>query len=99
MIQRHEHACVTCQQYNCNRKKKKPRRLDSVPPTAIRFSVISMDFWRPIMSSLSENRYVLLVTDLFTRFVSVVASPSNTAKITALTLLRDIFCTFVFVLP
>lgn len=93
IIQRHVQACASCQQYNYTRQKK-PGHLHPIPPTAIPFSVIGMDFCGPFVSSPRENRYVLVVTDLFTRFVTAVALPSNTAEITALTLFRSIFCRF-----
>jgi transposase InsO family protein len=93
MIQRHAQACHPCQQYNYSRQKK-PGYLQPITPTALPFSVIGMDFCGPFISSPRENRYVLVITDLFTRFVTTVVLPNNTAEVTALTLFLDIVCKF-----
>ena len=65
-IHRHVQACVPCQRYNHSRQKK-PGHLHPIPPTAIPFSVIGMDFCGPFVASPHDNKYVLVVTDLFTR--------------------------------
>ena len=92
-IQQHVRACIPCQQYNFSRQKP-PGHLHPVPPTPVPFSIIGMDYCGPFVTSSNENKYVLVVTDLFTRFVTAVALPSNTAAITAVTLFRHIFCRY-----
>lgn len=92
-VQRHVQACVPCQQYNYSRQKK-PGHLQPIPPVATPFSIIGMDFCGPFVESPRENKYVLVVTDLFTHFVTAIPLPTNTAEITALTLFRHIFCRF-----
>ncbi|CAF3880841.1 unnamed protein product [Rotaria sp. Silwood1] len=92
-IQQHVRACIPCQQYNVSRQRP-PGHLHPVPPTAVPFSIIGMDYCGPFVTSSNDNKYVLVVTDLFTRFVTAIALPSNTAAITALTLFRYIFCKY-----
>ena len=92
-VHRHVQACTACQQYNYSRQKK-PGHLQPIPPAAIPFSIIGMDFCGPFLESPHENKYVLVVTDLFTHFVTALPLPTNTAEITALTLFRHIFCHF-----
>ena len=92
-VRRHVQACTACQQYNHSRQKK-PGHLQPIPPAAIPFSIIGMDFCGPFLESPRENKYVLVVTDLFTHFVTAFPLPTNTAEITALTLFRHIFCRF-----
>jgi transposase InsO family protein len=92
-IQLHVHACTLCQQYNYNRQKK-PGHLRPIPPTAIPFHMIGMDFCGPFVESPSDNKYVLVVTDLFTHYVTAIALPACTAELTALTLFRHIFCKY-----
>ncbi|CAF3954353.1 unnamed protein product, partial [Rotaria sp. Silwood1] len=92
-IQQHVRACIPCQQYNISRQRP-PGHLHPVPPTAVPFSIIGMDYCGPFVTSSNDNKYVLVVTDLFTRFVTAIALPSNTAAITALTLFRYIFCKY-----
>jgi len=92
-IQRHVQACTACQQFNYNRAKK-PGHLHPIPPTAIPFSIIGMDFCGPFVESSRQNKYVLVITDLFTRHVTAVPLSNNTAGLTALTLYRDVFCKY-----
>ncbi|CAF3591372.1 unnamed protein product [Rotaria socialis] len=92
-VHSHVQACVLCQQYNYSRQKKSGH-LQPIPPVAIPLSVTGMDFCGPFAESPRENKYVLVVTDLFTHFVTAIPLPTNTAGITALTLFRHIFCRF-----
>ncbi|CAF3483567.1 unnamed protein product [Rotaria socialis] len=90
---RHVQACVPCQQYNYSRQKK-PGHLQPIHAVATPFSIIGMDFCSLFVESPRENKYVLVVTDLFTYFVTAIPLSTNTAEITALTLFRHIFCRF-----
>lgn len=92
-IQRHVQACIPCQQYNYTRQKK-AGHLHPIPPTDIPYSVISMDFCGPFSESPRENKFVLVISDLFTRHVTALATPNNTAETTAMVLYREIFCKF-----
>jgi transposase InsO family protein len=92
-ISRHVKACALCQQYNHSRQKK-PGHLRPITPTAIPFSIIGMDFCGPFPESPQGNKYILVITDLFTRFVTAIPLPKNTAELTALALFRHIFCRF-----
>ena len=53
-----------------------------------------MDFCGPFIESPRENKFVLVISDLFTRHVTAIATPNNTAEITAMTLYREIFCKY-----
>jgi hypothetical protein len=53
-----------------------------------------MDFCGPFVESSRDNKYILVVTDLFTRHVTAIPLSNNTAELTALTLYRDIFCKY-----
>jgi len=92
-IRRHVLACQLCQQYNYSRHKK-AGHLHPIPPTDIPYSVISMDFCGPFIESPRENKFVLVISDLFTRHVTAIATPNNSAEITAITLFREIFCKY-----
>jgi transposase InsO family protein len=48
----------------------------------------------PFPESPQGNKYILVITDLFTRFVTAIPLPKNTAELTALALFRHIFCRF-----
>lgn len=92
-IRRHVQACTLCQQYNYSRQKK-AGHLHPIPPTDIPYAVISVDFCGPFIESPRENKFVLVISDLFTRHVTAIATPNNTAEQTALTLYRQIFCKY-----
>ena len=92
-IHRHVQACELCQQYNYSRQKK-PGHLHPIAPVASPFHMIGMDFCGPFLESPSSNRYVLVVTDLFTHFVTAIPLPANSAELTARSLFRHIFCRF-----
>lgn len=53
-----------------------------------------MDFCGPFIESPRGNKFVLVVCDLFTRHVTAIATPTNTADVTAMTLFREIFCRY-----
>ena len=84
-IQKYVQAYTLCQQYNYSYQKKFGH-LQPIPPTSIRFSVIGMDFCGPFVESSRGDKYVLVITDLFIRFVIAIPLPTNTAELTALTL-------------
>ena len=92
-IQRHVQACIPCQQYNYSRHKK-AGHLHPIPPTDIPYSVISMDFCGPFIESPRENKFVLVISDLFTRHVTAIATSNSTAELTAMVLYREIFCKY-----
>ncbi|OMJ13635.1 Transposon Tf2-6 polyprotein [Smittium culicis] len=46
------------------------------------FEMVSIDFAGPFPETESGNRYILVVTDLLTRWVDAVAVPNTTAEIT-----------------
>jgi transposase InsO family protein len=73
---------------------KNPLTFILSPPTVIPYSVLGMDFCGPFPESPSENKYVLVVTDLFTRHVTAVPLRNNTAELTAITLYRKVFCIY-----
>ncbi|CAF4606086.1 unnamed protein product, partial [Rotaria sp. Silwood2] len=58
-VHRHVQACVPCNQYNYSRQKK-PGHLQPIPPIAIPFSIIGMDFCGPFLESPRDNKYVLV---------------------------------------
>ncbi|CAF1451460.1 unnamed protein product, partial [Didymodactylos carnosus] len=58
------------------------------------FQIIAIDFVGPLNRTPSENRYVLAITDLFTRWVTAVALPNCTATVTAETLFKNYICRY-----
>jgi hypothetical protein len=78
-IRRHVQACTLCQQYNYSRHKK-PDHLHPNPPTDIPYSVISMDLCGPFIESPRGNKFVLVGSELFTRHVTAITTPTITQQ-------------------
>ncbi|CAF4443269.1 unnamed protein product, partial [Didymodactylos carnosus] len=86
-------ACLPCQQHNHNRKKR-PGHLKPIPPPHGPFQVIGIDFCGPFSRTPNENRYVLCITDHFTRWVIAVALPDCKAETTAETIYNEYICKY-----
>jgi hypothetical protein len=92
-IRHHIKSCKECLSFNISRQKK-VGKLHSVPPPDGPFQIIGMDFCGPLKTTPRGNKYVLVVTDYFTRYVTAIPLPSCTAEKTAETLYNDLFCKF-----
>ena len=92
-IKQYIKSCSLCQQYNVSRQKK-PGRLRSVPPPDGPFQAIGIDYCGPLPRTPSENRYVLVITDYFTRHVVAISLPNCSATTTAAALFNEYFCRF-----
>lgn len=92
-IQQYIKSCLLCQQYNISRQKK-PGRLQSKPPPEGPFQIIGIDYCGPLKITPRENRYVLIVTDYFTRHIVAIPLPNCSAEKTAEALFNEYFCKF-----
>ena len=92
-IKQYIRSCLLCQQYNVSRQKR-PGLLNPVSPPDGPFQVLGIDYCGPLKSTPRENRYVLIITDYFTRYVVAIPLPNCTAEKTAETLFNEYFCKF-----
>ncbi|CAF4427715.1 unnamed protein product, partial [Didymodactylos carnosus] len=90
-VEKYIKSCSKCQQFNIPRKKK-TGYLKPISPPDGPFQIIAIEYVGPLNRSPSENRYVLAITDLFTRRVTVVALPSCTAAVTAEAIFKHYIC-------
>ncbi|CAF1106349.1 unnamed protein product [Adineta ricciae] len=72
-------SCDKCSRYNSNRNKPtghlNPIELPEGP-----LELVSMDFWGPTPQYSSKgNKYVLVISDYYTRYVVATPLPNNTA--------------------
>ncbi|CAF4130590.1 unnamed protein product, partial [Rotaria sordida] len=86
-------SCLPCQQYNISRSKK-PGRLQPIPPPEGPFQLIGMDYCGPFKQTPRGNRYVLCLTDYFTRWVVAAAVPDCSAQTTAEALFNEYICKY-----
>jgi hypothetical protein len=92
-ITQHIQSCLPCQQHNINRLKK-PGQLYPIPIPEGPFQLIGIDYCGPFKRTPSGNRYVLCITDYFTRWVTAVALPDCSAQTTAQTLFEEYICRY-----
>ena len=92
-IKQYIRSCALCQQYNVSRQKK-PGRLRCVPPPDGPFQTIGIDYCGPLPRTPRDNRYVLVITDYFSRHVVAIPLPNCSATTTAEALFNDYFCKF-----
>lgn len=57
---------------------------------------VHLDFLGPLPESTSRNTNMLVMVDQFTKCVECVPLPSETAEVTARTVVNDFFCPFWF---
>ncbi|CAF4842199.1 unnamed protein product, partial [Rotaria sp. Silwood2] len=75
-------SCDKCSKFNWDRHKP-PGFLQSIQLPNDVFQILGMDWWGLTTTSLSGNRYVLVITDRLSGYVFAKASPTNTAQDTA----------------
>ncbi|CAF1529898.1 unnamed protein product [Adineta steineri] len=89
----HIKSCVPCQAFNVNRQKS-AGFLHPIPPPDGPNQLLGMDFCGPFPITPQENKYVLCLTDYFTKFIVAVALPSCSAGVTAEAIFKNYICQF-----
>lgn len=92
-IRNHIKSCGPCLRFNVSRQKKFGR-LHTIPPPDGPFQIIGIDYCGPMRRTPRDNKYVLVITDYFTRYVTAIPLPNCTAETTAENLFNEIFCKF-----
>ncbi|CAF4955322.1 unnamed protein product [Rotaria sp. Silwood1] len=82
-IQDYIRSCEKCAKFNI-RRTAPPGHLHPIEYPQGPLELISMDFWGPTPQySINGNRYVLVITDYYTKYVVACPLPNNTATSTA----------------
>ncbi|CAF1678282.1 unnamed protein product, partial [Adineta ricciae] len=89
----HIKSCIHCQAYNVTQQKS-PGFLHPTPPPDGPNQLLGMDFCGPFSITPQENRYVLCLTDYFTKFIVAVALPTCSAGVTAEAIFKNYICLF-----
>eukprot|EP00731_Ephydatia_muelleri_P002072 Em0001g2072a len=63
-----------------------------IGPILRRYKMVAMDFLGPFVESEEGNRYILVLGDHFTKYMSTYASPNQEAKTVARILVEKYFC-------
>ncbi|CAF3032550.1 unnamed protein product [Rotaria sp. Silwood2] len=92
-IRTHIKSCSLCQSFNVSRQRKFGR-LHTIPPPDGPFQITGIDYCGPLRRTPRGNKYVLVITDYFTRHVTAIPLPNCTAGTTAESLVNNFFCTY-----
>lgn len=84
------HTCTTCKRYK-GPGKRSPAPLQKFSVGAP-FERLGVDILGPLPQSNRGNRYLLVITDYFTRWPEAVPMPNQEAKTIADALLVNVFC-------
>ncbi|CAF1164741.1 unnamed protein product [Rotaria magnacalcarata] len=84
-IRNYIQSCLKCQKFNIPRNKL-PGLLHPIESPIGPFPLIGIDYSGPFPITPQGNKYVLAITDYFTKWVIAIPLPEQTAKITAETL-------------
>jgi hypothetical protein len=74
----HVATCITCQAAT-NKNKRNPPPLVTLPEPQGQNRRVHCDLWGPVRSSTKKNSYVMVITDVFTKFATAVALPGKEA--------------------
>ena len=89
----HVQSCLVCQAYNVDRRKR-PGFLNPIEPPDGPNLLLGIDYCGPFPATPDGNRYVLCLTDYFTKFVNAVALPVCTAAATAEAVFKEHVCRY-----
>ncbi|CAM4939939.1 unnamed protein product [Rotaria socialis] len=89
-IKQHILSCIHCRKIKPSRRKPDGHLVSIEPPRGV-WERIAMDYVGPVPESASGNKYFLVLTDLFSKFIVTKAVPDNTSTTAAKFLLYDVF--------
>ena len=99
-IQNYIRSCIQCQKFNIDRRKP-PGLLNpieplkgTIEPPKDPFQLIGIDYSGPFPTTPQGNKYVLSITNYFTRWVIAIPLPNQTAKTTAEALYEHYICIY-----
>ena len=86
-------SCLLCQAHNISRRKR-PGLLSPIEVPDGPNQLLGMDYCGPFPTTPEENRYVLCLTDYFTKFVTAVPLPTCSAVVTAEAIFKEHICRY-----
>ena len=92
-IVQHVRSCINCRQNKPSRRKPDGHLKSITPPRGV-WERLAMDYVGPVPASESGNTYIIVLTDLFSKFVVTKAVPNNTSITAAKFLLYDVFMVY-----
>ncbi|CAF4939684.1 unnamed protein product, partial [Rotaria sp. Silwood1] len=86
-------SCLKCRKFNIDRRKA-PGLLHPIEAPGGPFQLIGIDYTGPFPTTPQENKYVLAITDYFTKWVIAIPLPNQTARTTAEALYEHYVCIY-----
>ena len=90
-IMKHIQACLKCQKFNVDRRKA-PGLLHPIETPSGPFQLVGIDYSGPYPITPDENKYILALSDYFTKWVIAIPLPNQTAQTTAKALYENLIC-------
>lgn len=92
-IKNYIQGCFKCQSFNIGRHKA-PGLLHPIEPPGGPFQLIGIDYSGPFPPTPQGNRYVLAITDYFTKWIIAIPLSNQTAQTTAEALYEHYICIY-----
>ncbi|CAF2961342.1 unnamed protein product [Rotaria sp. Silwood2] len=89
-IEQHILSCLNCRKNKPSRRKPDGHLQSIEPPRGV-WERLAMDYVGPVPQSKSGKKYIIVLTDLFSKFVVTKAVYDNTSTTAARFLLYDVF--------
>jgi Integrase zinc binding domain/Integrase core domain len=91
-VKTHVQTCLTCQQRKCSNLKPMP--LHPLPIPERPNWRIHADLFGPMLTADSNKKFVLCITDAFTKYAVVTSIQNKNAETVADTIFKEWFCKF-----
>jgi len=91
-VKTHVQTCLTCQQRK--RSNSKPTPLQPLPIPERPNWRIHADLFRPMLTADSNKKFVLCITDAFTKYAVVTSIQNKNAETVADAIFKEWFCKF-----
>ena len=92
-IQQHIQQCHKCQ-IRCRKLPDAPHLLSPLPQCTEPQQRVHADLFRPLKTTIADKRYILSMTDAFTKYVELVVTPSKEAGMIAKAIFNCWICRF-----
>ncbi|CAF2342932.1 unnamed protein product [Rotaria sp. Silwood2] len=89
----HIKSCMVCQAYNISQEKRSGF-LHPVRPSDGPNALLEKDFCGPFPTTPQYNKYVVCLTDYFTKFVTAIPLTVCSAQVTAEAIFKDYICLY-----
>jgi hypothetical protein len=91
-IKEHIESCLQCQAFS--KSKQPPAPLGTLPQTSMPNQRVHVDLFGPMKTSAKESKFLLCMTDAFSKYTEVIAIPNKEATTVANAIFTHWICRF-----